>query len=68
VRRSIEEVRGRCTVVIVAHRLDAIREADWVVVLEAGRVVQEGPLATLLAREGAFRRLYGRQGGSRSLP
>lgn len=68
VRRSIEEVRGRCTVVIVAHRLEAIREADWVVVLEAGRVVQEGPLATLLAREGAFRRLYGRQGGSRSLP
>ena len=67
VRRSIEEVRGRCTVVIVAHRLDSILEADWVVVLEAGRVVQEGPLATLLERDGTFRRLYGRQGGSGGL-
>jgi ATP-binding cassette, subfamily B, bacterial MsbA len=65
VRRSIEGVRGRCTVVIVAHRLDAILEADWVVVLEDGRVVQEGPLAALLEREGTFRRLYGGQGGSR---
>jgi subfamily B ATP-binding cassette protein MsbA len=65
VRRSIEEVRGRCTVVIVAHRLDAILEADWVVVLEAGRVVQAGPLTALLERDGTFRRLYGGQGGSR---
>ena len=67
VRRSIEGVRGRCTVVIVAHRLDAILEADWVVVLESGRVVQEGPLAALLEREGTFRRLYGGLGrGSRA--
>jgi ATP-binding cassette, subfamily B, bacterial MsbA len=64
VRRSIAEVRGRCTVVIVAHRLDAILEADHVVVLEAGRVVEEGALATLLEGDGTFRRLYGRRGGT----
>ncbi len=68
VRRSIDGVRGRCTVVIVAHRLDAILEADWVVVVEGGQVVQEGPLAVLLEREGTFRRLYGRQGGPRGRP
>jgi subfamily B ATP-binding cassette protein MsbA len=64
VRRSIEAVRGRCTVVIVAHRLDAIVDADHVVVLEAGRVVEEGPVATLLERDGTFRRLYSRQSGT----
>jgi subfamily B ATP-binding cassette protein MsbA len=58
VRRSIQAVRGTCTVVIVAHRFEAILDADHVVVLDAGRVVQEGPLATLLDREGAFQQLY----------
>ena len=64
VRRSIEEVRGSCTVVIVAHRLDAILDADHVVVLEAGQVVEEGPIAELLDRDGTFRRLYARQSGT----
>jgi subfamily B ATP-binding cassette protein MsbA len=64
VQRSIQEVRGACTVVIVAHRLDAILDADHVVVLEAGRVVEEGPVATLMERGGTFRRLYARQSGT----
>jgi subfamily B ATP-binding cassette protein MsbA len=64
VRRSIAEVRGSCTVVIVAHRLDAILDADHVVVLEAGRVVEEGPVAALMERGGTFRRLYARQSGT----
>lgn len=62
IRRSIAAVRGRCTVVVVAHRLDTIRDADHVVVLETGRVVQHGPLEALLARAGAFRELYGGRG------
>jgi subfamily B ATP-binding cassette protein MsbA len=66
VQRSIQAVRGECTVVIVAHRLDAILDADHVVVLEHGRVVEQGPLATLLERDGTFRRLYARQGGAGS--
>ncbi|HJW70777.1 MAG TPA: ABC transporter ATP-binding protein [Candidatus Binatia bacterium] len=64
IQRSIQEVRGACTVVIVAHRLDAILDADHVVVLEAGRVVEEGPVATLMERGGTFRRLYARQSGT----
>ena len=47
-------------------RLDAILDADHVVVLEHGRVVEQGPLATLLERDGTFRRLYARQGGAGS--
>jgi subfamily B ATP-binding cassette protein MsbA len=61
VQQSIQAARGRCTVVIVAHRLDTILDADHVVVLERGRVVEHGPVAALLQRQGAFRRLYARR-------
>jgi len=66
VQQSIQAVRGECTVVIVAHRLDTILDADHVVVLERGRVAEEGPLTTLLAHDGTFRRLYGRRGDGRA--
>jgi ATP-binding cassette subfamily B protein len=48
---------GRTTFVI-AHRLSTIRDADRVLVLEDGRVVEDGPPAALLARDGPFRRLH----------
>ncbi len=62
VQRSIDAVRGECTVVIVAHRLDTILDADHVVVLERGRVAEQGGVAALLERDGPFRRLYARGG------
>jgi ABC transporter fused permease/ATP-binding protein len=53
-------MRGRTTLVI-AHRLSTVRDADKVVVLEAGRVVQAGAHAALMAEEGVYRRLVNRQ-------
>jgi ATP-binding cassette subfamily B multidrug efflux pump len=49
--------RGR-TVLIIAHRLQTVLHADRVVVLEAGRKVEEGAPATLLAADGDFARIY----------
>jgi subfamily B ATP-binding cassette protein MsbA len=48
--------RGRTTLVI-AHRLSTIREADWIVVLEDGRLVEQGTWDDLKARAGLFDRL-----------
>ncbi len=48
--------RGRTTI-IIAHRLSTIRDADRLIVLEHGRIVEEGTWDTLAAGGGTFERL-----------
>ncbi len=50
-----------CTRLVVAHRLSTIERADQVVVLDQGRVVQQGTFQDLVAEEGPFRQLVERQ-------
>ena len=47
----------------IAHRLSTVAGADWVLFLEDGRVVEQGPPAELLARQGAFARFMALQSG-----
>jgi ABC-type bacteriocin/lantibiotic exporter with double-glycine peptidase domain len=51
----------RLTRIVVAHRLSTIREADRIIVMDAGRVVDEGTYEELFARPGAFREMALRQ-------
>jgi ATP-binding cassette subfamily B protein len=53
-------LEGRTTIVI-SHRLAAVRDADEIVVLDEGRVVERGPHAALLGREGRYADLVRRQ-------
>ncbi|HEY2028452.1 MAG TPA: ABC transporter transmembrane domain-containing protein [Myxococcales bacterium] len=61
VKEALERLmRGRTTLVI-AHRLSTVKDADRVVVLDAGRIVQSGAHADLLREDGLYRRLVERQ-------
>lgn len=62
-QRAVSEALDglRCTRLVIAHRLSTIRNADRVVVIEGGRIVEDGPYDELLALGGAFARLVERQ-------
>ena len=53
--------RMRATRVVIAHRLSTVRRADRILVLQGGRLVQEGPFDELIAADGPFRELAERQ-------
>lgn len=61
-QEALEEYSHGRTVVVIAHRLSTVRNADQVIVLEAGRVVEAGAPAELLANPRHFARLYGLSG------
>ena len=46
------------TTFIIAHRLSTIRDADIILVLEDGRIVQKGTHEELISSDGLFRKLY----------
>ncbi|MGU7915135.1 ABC transporter ATP-binding protein [Streptococcus suis] len=59
--QNIQKERAGKTNVIVTHRLSAVNHADWVLVMDEGRIVEEGRPADLLAQEGWYYEQYQRQ-------
>jgi ATP-binding cassette subfamily B protein len=53
-------------VIVIAHRLSTVRNADRIAVFELGRLVEIGSHAELLARNGAYARLHAAQFGAAS--
>ncbi|NNF90747.1 MAG: ABC transporter ATP-binding protein, partial [Boseongicola sp.] len=58
VQEALDELSVGRTTLVIAHRLSTIRRADKIVVMEAGKVVDEGRHDELLARGGVYARLY----------
>lgn len=61
VRTALNDLMVDRTTIVIAHRLSTIRAADLILVLDAGRVIESGTHAELLARRGFYTRLVERQ-------
>jgi ATP-binding cassette subfamily B protein len=58
VQQAMNTLRSGRTSFVIAHRLSTVRDADLIVVMEHGRIVEQGDHDTLLAAGGAYARLY----------
>ncbi len=61
IQKSIEEYSKSKTVILIAHRLSTIRQADEIYVLDQGQIIEKGSHESLIAKNGAYSKLYANQ-------
>ena len=63
IQKALEEMHSSRTVLVIAHRLSTIANADKIIVLERGRIVEQGSKEDLVSKEGEFAALWKLQTG-----
>ncbi|HEY0979040.1 MAG TPA: ATP-binding cassette domain-containing protein, partial [Flavobacteriales bacterium] len=58
IQQATERITQGRTSIVIAHRLSTVQRADRIMVIDAGRIVEQGTHAELLALEGAYRKLH----------
>lgn len=61
IQLAMKSIQGTCTTIVIAHRLSTVRDADKIVVLDQGQIVEVGSHTELLRREGIYQRLHSLQ-------
>jgi ATP-binding cassette subfamily B protein len=65
IKRALDRLRAGRTTFVIAHRLSTVADADRILVLEGGRIVEQGRFAELAAADGLFSRLLAEGGFAR---
>ena len=58
IRRAIQENTGSSTVILIAHRITTLMNADHIIVLDKGRIREQGTHEELLSQNGLYRKIY----------
>lgn len=65
-KTSLQTLTKEVTTIVIAHRLSTVLEADTIMVVQEGEVIEQGCLDELLEKKGGFRRLFDQQFKARS--
>ena len=60
IQAALERVMAGRTTLVIAHRLSTVEKADWIVVMDKGRIVEQGSHSELLAAGGTYAQLHSR--------
>lgn len=58
IRNSLKNRKDKSTTIIISHRISTVSEADLILVIDKGRIVQRGTHNSLIAEEGLYKRVY----------
>ena len=61
IQKTVEAEHGKATVVVVSHRLSTLVSADRIIVLDKGRIIEQGASKALIAQGGTFKRMWDAQ-------
>ena len=61
VQKALDEISKERTVIMIAHRLKTVRSADQIIVLQDGKIVEQGTHNQLIGQKGLYSRLWGLQ-------
>ena len=67
IRQAISQRFGKASVILISHRITTLSSADKILVLDHGRIVEEGTHEELKAAGGIYQKIYETQTGSREV-